>query len=123
MIIPRLWLIWWIWFTPRLEQEFRDSDKGKLFEQLKGSLLAELAGPSYAELGTQLGLKEDAVKQASVHPGIRIMRSPWAIRIALSGGGEREPVQKAAGHSGRGPAVIIPPLPEPPKTKNSHRIV
>ncbi len=48
----------------RLEQEFRDSGKGELFVGLKGSLLAEDSGLSYAELGAQLGLKEDAVKQA-----------------------------------------------------------
>src|ERR1041384_4402259 len=48
----------------RLEEEFRDSGKGKSFDQLKGSLLAEETGLSYAELGVQLGMKEDAVKQA-----------------------------------------------------------
>src|SRR6266850_4915050 len=48
----------------RLEQEFRDSNKGELFDGLKSSLLAEEGGSSYAELGARLGLKEDAVKQA-----------------------------------------------------------
>jgi len=48
----------------RLEEEFRDSGKGELFDGLKGSLLAEDDGLSYAELGARLGLKEDAVKQA-----------------------------------------------------------
>lgn len=50
----------------RLEQEFQDSGKGKVFAQLKGALLVEQASPSYAELGTKLGLKTDAVKQ-TVH--------------------------------------------------------
>ena len=48
----------------RLEEEFRDSDKGELFENLKSSLLADECGSSYAELGTKVGLTEDAVKQA-----------------------------------------------------------
>jgi RNA polymerase sigma-70 factor (ECF subfamily) len=48
----------------RLEQEFRDAGKGELFDGLKGSLVAEDTGLSYAELGAQIGLKEDTVKQA-----------------------------------------------------------
>jgi RNA polymerase sigma-70 factor (ECF subfamily) len=48
----------------RFEEEHRDSGKGELFDQLKGALLAEERGASYAELGARLGLKEDAVKQA-----------------------------------------------------------
>jgi RNA polymerase sigma-70 factor (ECF subfamily) len=48
----------------RLEQEFRDSGKGGLFDSLKGSLLAEDTGSSYAQLGAGLGMSEDAVKQA-----------------------------------------------------------
>jgi RNA polymerase sigma-70 factor (ECF subfamily) len=48
----------------RLEQEFRDSGKGGLFDCLKGSLLAEDTGLSYAQLGAGLGLSGDAVKQA-----------------------------------------------------------
>jgi RNA polymerase sigma factor (sigma-70 family) len=47
----------------RLEQEFRDSGKGELFDALKGSLLADDSGTPYAETGVRLGLKEDAVKQ------------------------------------------------------------
>ena len=65
----------------RLEQEFRDSAKGELFDQLKGSLLAEEAGLSYAELGTQLGLTEDAVKQ-SVHRMRRRYRELFREEIA-----------------------------------------
>ena len=75
----------------RLEEEFRESGKGRLFEQLKGSLLAEQAGPSYAELGTQLGLKEDAVKQA-VHRMRRRYRELFREEIAqtVAGPGEVE---------------------------------
>jgi len=48
----------------RLEKEFRDSGKGGLFDQLKGSLLAEEPALSYAAVGAQLSLTESAVKQA-----------------------------------------------------------
>jgi RNA polymerase sigma-70 factor (ECF subfamily) len=75
----------------RLEQEFRDSGKGRLFDQLKGSLLAEDSGPSYVELGTQLGLTEDAVKQA-VHRMRRRYRELFREEIAqtVAGPGEVE---------------------------------
>ncbi len=75
----------------RLEQEFRDSGKGGLFEGLKGSLIAEDAGLSYAELGAQLGLKEDAVKQ-SVHRMRRRYRELFREEIAqtVSSPGEVE---------------------------------
>jgi len=75
----------------RLEDEFRDSGKGELFDQLKGSLLAEEAGPSYAELGTHLGLTEDAVKQ-SVHRMRRRYRELFREEIAqtVAGPGEVE---------------------------------
>jgi RNA polymerase sigma-70 factor (ECF subfamily) len=65
----------------RLEEEFRDSGKGELFDGLKGSLLAEETGLSYAELGTRLGLKEDAVKQA-VHRMRRRYRELFREEIA-----------------------------------------
>jgi RNA polymerase sigma factor (sigma-70 family) len=48
----------------RLEEEFRDSDKSELFEALKTALVADDSALSYAELGSRLGLSEDAVKQA-----------------------------------------------------------
>jgi len=75
----------------RLEQEFRDSGKGGLFEGLKSSLIAEDAGLSYAELGAQLGLKEDAVKQ-SVHRMRRRYRELFREEIAqtVAGPGELE---------------------------------
>ena len=75
----------------RLEQEFRDSGKGGLFDQLKGSLLAEETGLSYAELGAQLGMKEDAVKQA-VHRMRRRYRELFREEIAqtVAGPGEVE---------------------------------
>jgi len=75
----------------RLEEEFRDSGKGELFDGLKSSLLAEPAGPTYAELGARLGLKEDAVKQA-VHRMRRRYRELFREEIAqtVAGPGEVE---------------------------------
>jgi RNA polymerase sigma-70 factor (ECF subfamily) len=75
----------------RLEEELQDSGKGKSFAHLKGSLLAEEAGLSYAELGTQLGMKEDAVKQA-VHRMRRRYRELFREEIAqtVAGPGEVE---------------------------------
>ena len=75
----------------RLEQEFRDSGKGRVFDQLKSSLLAEQGGPSYAAIGTQLGLTEDAVKQA-VHRMRRRYRELFREEIAqtVAGPGEVE---------------------------------
>ena len=65
----------------RLEGEFRDSGKGASFDQLKGSLLAEDSGLSYSQLGAQLGLEEDAVKQA-VHRMRRRYRELFCEEIA-----------------------------------------
>jgi RNA polymerase sigma factor (sigma-70 family) len=73
----------------RLEEEFHGSERGKLFDQLKGSLLAEERGPSYADLGAQLGLKEDAVKQA-VHRMRRRYRELFREEIAQTVGGPGE---------------------------------
>jgi len=75
----------------RLEEEFRDSDKGELFDGLKSSLLAEESGSSYAQLGARLGLKEDAVKQA-VHRMRRRYRELFREEIAqtVAGPGEVE---------------------------------
>ena len=75
----------------RLEQEFRDSGKGTLFDGLKNSLLSEPDGTSYAELGARLGLKEDAVKQA-VHRMRRRYRELFREEIAqtVDGPGEVE---------------------------------
>jgi len=47
----------------RLEEEFRDSGKGALFDGLKNSLIAEDSSLTYAQLGARLDLSEDAVKQ------------------------------------------------------------
>ncbi|MBI2929519.1 MAG: RNA polymerase sigma factor [Verrucomicrobia bacterium] len=75
----------------RLEEEFRDSGKGELFDGLRSSLLAEPDGPTYAELGARLGLKEDAVKQA-VHRMRRRYRELFREEIAqtVAGPGEVE---------------------------------
>jgi len=48
----------------RLEQEFREAARGELFDSLRSSLIAEDSSLSYAQLGTRLGMTEDAVKQA-----------------------------------------------------------
>jgi len=48
----------------RLEQEFYDSGKAGMFDELKGSLLAVDAASPYSEAAARLGMKEDAVKQA-----------------------------------------------------------
>jgi RNA polymerase sigma-70 factor (ECF subfamily) len=75
----------------RLEQEFRDSGKGKLFDQLKGSLLAEEAGLSYAEVGARLSLTESTVKQ-TMHRMRRRYRELFREEIAqtVAGPGEVE---------------------------------
>lgn len=73
----------------RLEQEFHDSGKGKSFDRLKGSLLAEETGLSYADLGAQLGMKEDAVKQA-VHRMRRRYRELFREEIAQTVASPRE---------------------------------
>jgi len=75
----------------RLEQEFRDSGKEGLFEQLKGSLLAEDSGAGYAQLAAGLGMKEDAVKQ-SVRRMRRRYRELFREEIAqtVAGPGEVE---------------------------------
>jgi RNA polymerase sigma-70 factor (ECF subfamily) len=75
----------------RLEEEFRDSGKGELFDGLKSCLLAEDSGTSYAHLGARLGLKEDAVKQA-VHRMRRRYRELFREEIAqtVAGPGEVE---------------------------------
>ena len=73
----------------RLEQEFRDAGKGALFDGLKSSLLADSAGPSYAEVGAGLGLTEDAVKQA-VHRMRRRYRELFREEIAQTVAGPDE---------------------------------
>ena len=75
----------------RLEQEFRDSGKARLFDALKGSLLADDSALSQTELGAQLGLKEDAVKQ-TVHRMRRRYRELFREEIAqtVAGPGEVE---------------------------------
>jgi RNA polymerase sigma-70 factor (ECF subfamily) len=75
----------------RLEQEFRDLGKAKLFEGLKASLLADDSALSHAELGAQLGLSADAVKQ-TVHRMRRRYRELFREEIAqtVAGSGEVE---------------------------------
>jgi RNA polymerase sigma-70 factor (ECF subfamily) len=73
----------------RLEEEFRDSGKGALFDGLKSSLLSEPDSPTYVELGTRLGMKEDAVKQA-VHRMRRRYRELFREEIAQTVDGPGE---------------------------------
>ena len=75
----------------RLEQEFRDSGKGGLFDGLKSSLLADDSALSHAELGAQLGLSVEVVKQ-TVHRMRRRYREVFREEIAqtVAGPGEIE---------------------------------
>jgi RNA polymerase sigma-70 factor (ECF subfamily) len=73
----------------RLEQEFHDSGKAGLFDELKGSLLAEDTASPYAEAGARLGMKEDAVKQA-VHRMRRRYRELFREEIAQTVAGPDE---------------------------------
>jgi len=50
----------------RLETEFCTSDKGPLFQALKGLLSGEETASSYAELGERFGMSESNVK-VTVH--------------------------------------------------------
>jgi len=75
----------------RLEQEFRDAGRGELFDSLRSSLIAEDSSLSYAQLGTRLGMTEDAVKQA-VHRMRRRYSELFRQEIAqtVAGPGEVE---------------------------------
>lgn len=48
----------------RLESEYQAANNGFLFERLKDSLVGEGHGPRQAEIATELGMTENAVKQA-----------------------------------------------------------
>lgn len=48
----------------RLESEYRVADNAALFDQLKEFLVGERGRPTQAEIATQLGMTENAVKQA-----------------------------------------------------------
>lgn len=73
----------------RLEQEFRDSGKGELFEALRGSLLADDSRASYADIGARFGKQEDAVKQI-VHRMRRRYRELFREEIAQTVAGAAE---------------------------------
>ena len=73
----------------RLEEEFRDAGKSERFDALKSSLLAGPDGPSYADLGRQLGLSESVVKQA-VHRMRRRYRELFREEIAQTVSGPDE---------------------------------
>jgi RNA polymerase sigma factor (sigma-70 family) len=48
----------------RLEQEFREAGKSKLFERLRGFLVASTVPETYAEAAVDLGMSAEAVKKA-----------------------------------------------------------
>ena len=48
----------------RLESEYRAAGNAALFDQLKEFLVGERGRPTQAEIGTELGMTENAVKQA-----------------------------------------------------------
>ena len=48
----------------RLESEYRAANNGQLFERLKEFLVGEQGRPRQAEIGVEMGMTEDAVKQA-----------------------------------------------------------
>src|SRR5438876_2230847 len=48
----------------RLESEYRAGNNGQLFERLKEFLVGEHGRPRQAEIGVEMGMTEDAVKQA-----------------------------------------------------------
>ena len=48
----------------RLESEYRAANNGQLFERLKEFLVGEQGPPRQAEIGVEMGMTEDAVKQA-----------------------------------------------------------
>jgi RNA polymerase sigma-70 factor (ECF subfamily) len=49
----------------RLRDEYATADDGRLFEQLKGSVWGEALPKPYAEIATELGLTEGAVKSSA----------------------------------------------------------
>lgn len=48
-----------------LRQEWTNNGRGALFEALKAALLGDHAALSYAEVGTAVGMSEDAVKKSA----------------------------------------------------------
>jgi RNA polymerase sigma factor (sigma-70 family) len=48
----------------RLEDEYRTAGKGALYDRLKNSLVGDAHGPLQADIAAELGMTENAVKQA-----------------------------------------------------------
>jgi RNA polymerase sigma factor (sigma-70 family) len=48
----------------RLEDEYRTAGKGALYDRLKNSLVGDAHGPLLADIAAELGMTENAVKQA-----------------------------------------------------------
>jgi len=72
----------------RLEEDYRVSGKGLLFDRLKVLLVDEAKHPSQAEIGDELGMTENAVKQAFHRMRVRyreLLREQIAHTIATPG--------------------------------------
>lgn len=77
----------------RLESEYRSSGRGQLFDHLKALLTDEPGHPSQAEIGAQLGMTENAVKQAFHRLRLQYrecLREEIAHTVALPGEVEDE---------------------------------
>jgi RNA polymerase sigma-70 factor (ECF subfamily) len=76
-----------------LDREYRDSGRGPLFDRLKLLLTDEPGHPSQAEIGTDLGMTENAVKQAFHRLRLRyreVLRAQIAHTVATPGEVEDE---------------------------------
>lgn len=69
------------WVLCRLEEEFAESGRKPLFDQLRGCLVGESDSTTYAEIGAQLGMTEGAVKVA-VHRLRRRYRELFREEVA-----------------------------------------
>jgi RNA polymerase sigma-70 factor (ECF subfamily) len=49
----------------RLQEEYQSSGRGQLFERLKGGITGDCDRPAYAAAASELGLSEDAARQAA----------------------------------------------------------
>ena len=77
----------------RLESEYQAAGKAALFDQLKEFLVGERGRPTQAEIATQLGMTQNAVKQAfhRLHQRYRVLlREEIAHTVAQPGDVEDE---------------------------------
>jgi hypothetical protein len=73
----------------RLGDEYRQTQRGALFESIEGFLTSEPLSASYAQIATRLDVREGALKTASGHPG----ESPSARRRSPSHDARRRRVE------------------------------